>query len=47
LQVVQRSPLGKTLGRDRMQFNLEIAVAKYQGMNAATANGGHDAGEGR
>ena len=47
LRVVQRSPLGKTLGRDRMQFNLEIAVAKYQGMNAATANGGHDAGEGR
>jgi len=47
LQVVQRSPLGKTLGRDRMQFNLEIAVAKYQGMNATTANGGHDAGEGR
>ena len=47
LQVVQRSPLGKTLGRDRMQFNLEIAVAKYQGMNATAANGGHDAGEGR
>jgi MFS superfamily sulfate permease-like transporter len=47
LQVVQRSPLGKTLGRDRMQFNLELAVAKYQGMNATTANGGHDAREGR
>jgi sulfate permease, SulP family len=47
LQVVQRSPLGKTLGRDRMLFNLEIAVAKYQDMNATTANGGPDAGEGR
>jgi high affinity sulfate transporter 1 len=47
LQVVQRSPLGRTLGRDRMLFNLEIAVAKYQGMNATTANGGPDAGEGR
>jgi SulP family sulfate permease len=30
LAVVQRSPLGKTLGRDRMIFNLEQAVAKYQ-----------------
>jgi hypothetical protein len=31
-----------------MQFNLEMAVAKYQGMNATTANSGHfDAGEGR
>ena len=30
LATVQRSPLGKTLGRDRMFFNLEQAVAKYQ-----------------
>jgi MFS superfamily sulfate permease-like transporter len=30
LAVVQRSPLGATLGRDRMFFNLEQAVARYQ-----------------
>jgi sulfate permease, SulP family len=30
LATVQRSPLGATLGRDRMFFNLEQAVAKYQ-----------------
>jgi high affinity sulfate transporter 1 len=30
LEMVQRSPLGATLGRDRMVFNLEQAVAKYQ-----------------
>jgi MFS superfamily sulfate permease-like transporter len=30
LATVQRSPLGKTLGRERMFFNLEQAVAKYQ-----------------
>jgi MFS superfamily sulfate permease-like transporter len=29
LAVVQRSSLGKTLGRERMHFNLEVAVAKY------------------
>jgi MFS superfamily sulfate permease-like transporter len=29
LAVVQRSSLGETLGRDRMHFTLEIAVAKY------------------
>jgi high affinity sulfate transporter 1 len=29
LAVVQRSPLGKVLGRERMHFNLEVAVAKY------------------
>jgi MFS superfamily sulfate permease-like transporter len=29
LAIVQRSPLGKMLGRDGMHFNLEIAVAKY------------------
>jgi anti-anti-sigma factor len=29
LKIVQRSPLGKILGRDRLQFNLEMAVAKY------------------
>jgi hypothetical protein len=30
LGTVQRSPLGKTLGRERMFFNLEQAIAKYQ-----------------
>jgi high affinity sulfate transporter 1 len=30
LAVVQRSSLGETLGRERMFFNLEQAVAKYQ-----------------
>jgi sulfate permease, SulP family len=29
LQMVQRAPLGKDLGRDKMQFNLESAVQKY------------------
>jgi hypothetical protein len=27
--MVQRSPLGRTLGRERMHFNLEIALEKY------------------
>jgi SulP family sulfate permease len=31
LEVVQRSPLDETLGRERMHFNLEIAVRKYLG----------------
>jgi sulfate permease, SulP family len=30
LAMVQRSPLGETLGRERMYFNVEVAVAKYQ-----------------
>jgi anti-anti-sigma regulatory factor len=29
LAMVQRSPLGEVLGRERMHFNLELAVAKY------------------
>jgi high affinity sulfate transporter 1 len=29
LAMVQRSPLGATLGRERMIFNLEVAVEKY------------------
>jgi SulP family sulfate permease len=29
LGVIQRSPLGETLGRERMHFNLEIAVERY------------------
>src|SRR5512136_144801 len=34
LAMVQRSPLGETLGRERMHFNLEVAVAKYQAFPA-------------
>jgi SulP family sulfate permease len=30
LAIVQRSPLGQLLGRERMHFNLEIAVARYR-----------------
>jgi hypothetical protein len=30
LAMVQRSPLGETLGRERMFFNLEQAVARYE-----------------
>jgi anti-anti-sigma factor len=29
LRMVQRSPFGKSLGREAMHFNLETAVAKY------------------
>jgi sulfate permease, SulP family len=35
LSVVQHSPLGKTLGHERMLFNLEQAVAKFQAMQGA------------
>jgi SulP family sulfate permease len=34
LQMVQRSPLGKALGREKMQFSLELSVAKYVGLSA-------------
>jgi len=34
LSVIQRSSLGATLGRERMHFNLEVAVAKYLGSAA-------------
>jgi len=37
LAMVQRSPLGETLGRDRMFFNLEQAVAKYQSSSVQAA----------
>ena len=36
LEMVQRSPLGKTLGRERMLFNLEVAVTRYREHNART-----------
>ena len=35
LSVIQRSPLGNVLGRERMHFNLELAVAKYLATPAA------------
>lgn len=34
LQMVQRSNLGKSLGREAMHFNLEVAVMKYLAMSA-------------
>ena len=36
LEMVQRSPLGETLGRERMLFNLEVAVTRYREHNAGT-----------
>jgi MFS superfamily sulfate permease-like transporter len=36
LAMVQRSPLGQVLGRERMFFNLEQAVAAYQASAAVT-----------
>jgi anti-anti-sigma regulatory factor len=32
LSVIQRSSLGEILGRERMHFNLQVAVAKYLAM---------------
>jgi hypothetical protein len=32
LEVVRRSPLGAALGRERMCFDLEQAVARFQGL---------------
>jgi MFS superfamily sulfate permease-like transporter len=37
LAVVQRSSLGETLGRERMFFNVEAAVAKYEQLGASSA----------
>lgn len=36
LEVVQKSPLGQILGRERMQFSVEVAVVKYEGMIPTT-----------
>ena len=30
LELVQRSPLGRALGNERMFFNMEQAIARYQ-----------------
>ena len=35
LAMVQRSPLGEVLGRERMHFTLEVAVGKYLASRAA------------
>jgi anti-anti-sigma factor len=35
LSAIQRSPLGKVLGQERMHFSLELAVAKYLASNVA------------
>jgi SulP family sulfate permease len=37
LQMVQRSSLGQDLGREKMQFSLELAVAKYVELSAKVA----------
>jgi SulP family sulfate permease len=37
LQMLQRSPLGTVLGRERMQFSLELAVSKYVEMSTRRA----------
>jgi MFS superfamily sulfate permease-like transporter len=39
LEMVRRSPLGETLGRDRMFFNLEQAVQGYEAMTAGARPG--------
>jgi hypothetical protein len=37
LAMLQRSPLGARLGRERLFFNLETAVAKYQALRSGAA----------
>ena len=37
LAMVQRSPLGRTLGHDALHFNLEVAVAKYAALCATVS----------
>jgi hypothetical protein len=47
LRVVQNSELGKTLGRERMFFNLERAVEAFQGRSGSARQGEEGAkGEG-
>jgi len=40
LQMVRRSPLGKALGPEGMQFSLELAVARYLQLFASDLGGG-------
>jgi sulfate permease, SulP family len=37
LDMIQRSPLGTTLGREAMFFNLEIALARYSDESLTTS----------
>jgi len=37
LAMVQRSPLGEVLGRERMHFTLEVAIDKYLASLGGTA----------
>jgi hypothetical protein len=37
LNVVQHSPLGETLGRERMFFNLEQAVVRFRSLRGGVA----------
>jgi MFS superfamily sulfate permease-like transporter len=39
LKVVQQSPLGRTLGRERMFFNVQTAVEHYEQMAASARSG--------
>jgi high affinity sulfate transporter 1 len=39
LKIIQQSPLGRTLGRERMFFNVQAAVQRYE-QNAGTATAG-------
>jgi anti-anti-sigma regulatory factor len=43
LAVVNRSPLGRSLGRERMFHNLEQAVASYLGTSTGTRPGAPEA----
>jgi anti-anti-sigma factor len=40
LSTIQRSPLGATLGRERMFFNLEQAVSRYESLRRQPASAG-------
>jgi sulfate permease, SulP family len=42
LRMVQRSPLGMALGREKMQFSLELTVAKYLELSAKVRGSGGD-----
>jgi SulP family sulfate permease len=42
LTMVQHSPLGRTLGRERMLFNLEQVVSRYQASSSQVMEGAFD-----
>jgi len=39
LELIQKTELGKTLGRERMCFNLEQAVERFQGQSTVPSPG--------